>query len=615
MTDLNRSQLLWETSSARSLDQCFPQIPDWIDECTQRHHVCCENLLPESSTPLPKRLLRVPSNGDGEISLIRSEGMFGHYAALSHCWGGQSTLVTTESNIEKLMKGIELDLLPQNYQQAIALTRRLKISYLWIDSLCIIQDSDHDWKHQAAKMADIYSNAFITIAAASAHKANDGFFGNSTCPQQLAIEDLPGKVFVFGLQDYARIPNTALNNRGWVLQEWILSPRVIHFAEDQMYWECTSRFASQNKLLDFYLTHSENPEYAAVEEIYMSIRIRGAMTGRLRTWNKIYSIWSDLVEQYSRRLLTYKTDKFAALAGLTTSLSRRLNDIPLVGLWRADIHLGLLWSVESYESILSSVMRGPFSYKPPQWREALPDVPSWSWVSVDTPVYYNIRSTPKTLHRASLHIPLCEHHRELENHPSAQFSNSLEVIEITQKWADEQMTSKLTSTMLRARCRIRMVHGGHRGLHKCDICFVSTSNDYRDLSDRQTTFFGRGTQNTSAASAHEFMCIPPIVAVAEKQYPLTEVVALVDGQEMCPPRLRGRISLDRPLPEDENLCIIVILVTTELTSNGLEPFADHVIAVRQTGRYLNEFKRIGSGVFWTQHGIFKDVGFTDIDLV
>jgi Heterokaryon incompatibility protein (HET) len=97
----------------------------------------------------------------------------GKYVALSHCWGGNMPLKTTHGCLNAYMEKLPVSLQPQNFQDAMKITMELGVRYLWIDSLCIIQDSLQDWKHECTVMGDVYANASITISAAAAKNCDD----------------------------------------------------------------------------------------------------------------------------------------------------------------------------------------------------------------------------------------------------------------------------------------------------------------------------------------------------------------------------------------------------------------------------------------------------------
>ena len=151
-----------------------------------------------------------------------------------------------KDNIESFTDGMEISQVPKSLRDALKVAAKLKVHYLWIDSLCIIQDSTEDWQREAILMSDMYTNSWCNIAATKALDGRDGCFAERTLLDisQCVIEakwDLqPSQTnvcWIPDIWDYA-VDNQKLLQRTWVTQEMILSPRVLHFSEHQMFWEC-----------------------------------------------------------------------------------------------------------------------------------------------------------------------------------------------------------------------------------------------------------------------------------------------------------------------------------------------------------------------------------------
>lgn len=167
------------------------------------------------------------------------------YIVLSHRWGNVGNmpfLSTFHKNIQEFEQGIEVSELPRTFQDAIIVTRELGISYLWIDSLCIVQDDEKDWHDESQKMEHIYSSAYCTIAATCATSATDGFLKSRSerAYVTMRVNRLNEPFYVTEAIDDFRgdVEESALNQRGWVMQERALSNRTLYFAETQLYWEC-----------------------------------------------------------------------------------------------------------------------------------------------------------------------------------------------------------------------------------------------------------------------------------------------------------------------------------------------------------------------------------------
>jgi hypothetical protein len=151
-------------------DEAMQLARTWVDKCLQDHPRCIRS----SKQLLPSRVLDVEPFGSSDIRLCQTLGKEGEYATLSHCWGGVRDGITTSINLVERMSGFALSSLPKTFRDTIQITRKLGIQYLWIDSLCILQDSKEDWMVNCPKMAQIYANSVVTIAALWAKGDHDG---------------------------------------------------------------------------------------------------------------------------------------------------------------------------------------------------------------------------------------------------------------------------------------------------------------------------------------------------------------------------------------------------------------------------------------------------------
>ena len=241
----------------------------------------------------------------------------------------------------------------------------MNISYLWIDSLCIVQDSEEDWRNQSAKMAEIYANAFLTVAASASENATKGLF--RTPDPSFVGDPLPGHQGV-----YVRFTTDAdddtwpLLRRAWVFQELVLSPRVVHFGPNEMIWQCRNAVRSQSRKL------SRVPS-----------RSIGILRTTVRTTGKLQSedpdltyVWHVMVELYTRRSLTYGKDRLPAIAAIAKIMQTlRPDDEYMAGLWRSSLCVDMLWHLA----------RAPVRYTGNQLaavkRRMAGSIPTWSWAS------------------------------------------------------------------------------------------------------------------------------------------------------------------------------------------------------------------------------------------
>lgn len=275
---------------------------------------------------------------------------------------------------------------------------RLGIHHLWIDSLCIIQDDARDWKQESTKMNEIYENAFITIAATASSSCEEGI-RFSRQPAECMDETQP--FYVRRRADPESLLEEPLYQRGWTLQETVLSRRLVHFAKDQLYWSCRS------------VNHSEDEMYIVETSTLEELCSQPGVAA--------HNLWWSWLEDYSRRKLSMPQDKLPAIAGLTRKFQSLAKMTPAVGLWMEDIHHGLLWQPT----------------KPAA--RTLTDIPSWSWASVDGPVrllYHRAKGQPEDLHTQAVVKPQ----------------------ELTVRWEGEQFTSRISQASLRIKGRLKQAN-------------------------------------------------------------------------------------------------------------------------------------------------------------
>lgn len=319
---------------------------------------------------LPNRVLAI-GKSPNDIRLFESKNCAGRYACLSHCWGEQQLLKTTKQNLEAHLKSISWNTIPKTFQDAIRVAWHLDLEYLWIDSLCIIQGDADDWVRESSVMCDIYENAYITLAATSALNASVGLFlkdnGGSMEISGSVSPDTNFKLIMRRCYDHPSPHDTdiwPLFRRAWVLQERLLSPRVIHFNEHELVWECRQLTQCQC---------GESHELGKKEH-YQTIS-RPTLANLIQTWHNI-------VEFFCPLKATFESDKLPALSGLARQIARlRPQARYLAGLWSDSLETDLLW--HNYDSVGYLDLQSYSNSKPRWWR-----APSWSWASTNAKVVY-----------------------------------------------------------------------------------------------------------------------------------------------------------------------------------------------------------------------------------
>ena len=412
-------------------EPAFQWVYKWLSNCLRSHPECQKfNNLPY---PLPARVLDVGDEDGSEdpylyIPNFELNSQLYAYLTLSHRWGSSKMLTTTMENIEKRQTGIPLSEMPDTFRDAVIITRKLGIRYLWIDSLCIIQNSAADWEAEAAKMGNIYRHSLLTIAALSSTDSMSGcfaerkeFFGRP-CKLGLKVPEgvfgwRSGGVYVRlkqGEGDNAIFAERAkergpLDSRGWVLQERVLSTRILNYSSQELRWECISHECSESipEGLEQSKIPEDNPEGSAdygltglikaislkrrnTDFIHTIKRVIGGFTdpSNERELETFHFSWLLLIELYSRRQLTVEADKLVAMAGMVTEIQKVTRDVFLAGLWKRYFWKELLWSVKTSDTVVMGGILHDTPRGPPSHRLTILRLPTWSWVSVSGWIRY-----------------------------------------------------------------------------------------------------------------------------------------------------------------------------------------------------------------------------------
>ena len=353
---------------------------EWLSKCTSSNHSCPTQLQPES---YPARLLHL----DAEmVRLVETKDtkISDRYVTLSYCWGrNPQHLTLTTQNIDMLRRGIPSADLAKTFREAIQVTQSLGLKYLWIDALCILQSGEgcrEDWENHVVEMSTIYANCLLNIAVDHGESAQAGCFlardPDSIQPciveisstflkaeKGLREEKDPGQPEAYHLVDEdfwtQLLMKTPLLRRGWVHQERLLSPRILHFGR-QISWECSDLVACESFRAGLQ---------SIVDEPKITFSYHGTTPDQ----------WYGIIEAYATTSLTNPQDKLPAIAGIAKRVSvQRGNLAYAAGIFLQDLPGSLLWRHED---------QSPGGVVDPY------RAPSWSWASRDGGVFYYRLST------------------------------------------------------------------------------------------------------------------------------------------------------------------------------------------------------------------------------
>ncbi|KAL7619910.1 hypothetical protein AAE478_010457 [Parahypoxylon ruwenzoriense] len=353
-------------------DRGFGRAERWLRQCLE-HHSCGE----PGSVRYPKRLLDLRKDQIRLFETNRTNDCEAPYVCLSHCWGGPQyrRLTSKVTTIQNHMQGIAWDELPRTFQDAVTICRRMCVSYLWIDALCILQEfpgmSDEeakktraDFVEENSAMAGIYRNSYFTICASISTSMASGIFSTKEyVSHQIKVIDDSGNEAFFRIREKTSHtkPPTDLETRCWTYQEYLLPPRVLGFESFDISWRCKESHTCECGRI----TGAWNWPEQLAEQSRTPQDAREA-----KKW------WWRVLRFYTARNLTHEQDKLPALSGLAQVYQEATGDTYLAGLWKASLPHCLCW-YHTKESGRAPIRIG-ISCRPRAFR-----APSWSWASVD----------------------------------------------------------------------------------------------------------------------------------------------------------------------------------------------------------------------------------------
>ncbi|KAH8817197.1 heterokaryon incompatibility protein-domain-containing protein, partial [Xylogone sp. PMI_703] len=298
------------------------------------------------------------------------------YIALSYVWGATQKAYTTDTGnvmLHRTHGGLEKvrDALPEVIRDAIDLVRRLGYQYLWIDRLCIVQDSPRSWKLNAYNMDVIYGNAFLTICAADGDSTAGlrAMRPESHNADQLGATVQPGLSLLVTRPPEMHIRTSQWNERAWTFQERLLSKRCLIFANGRVYFQCRSTGMSEDIYADRKGAGWSLDLVNAPLQIFRQLDYRAI-------W-----VYMRCVRLYTERRLSKPRDILAAFNGMSNLMCDRM-ELPFIhGLPSSHFDIALLW-----EPVRNTKRR----QVPDPENSSLSalDFPSWSWAGWEGSVDY-----------------------------------------------------------------------------------------------------------------------------------------------------------------------------------------------------------------------------------
>ena len=328
----------------------------WLKGCLQD---CTCGSRSGDDPVLPTRLINLGekcASGAfiGKPFLFQTNNERGKYATLSYRWGQEQHFKTTHKTLKERYYSIPMEEMPQTFKDVVQLVRAMDLQYLWIDALCIIQDSKEDCEKELAKMSEIYSNSAVTVVTIGSFDVSHGCAPNRN---KLAMANCPvssiANILSESRNQFELLTEGPVHQRGWCLQEGEISSRLLFVGGSQLFWQCQRGSRRESNYEIFYDSNSRDSDADADVLIPESWPMRSRLfdNASVSNPNRVHGEWWNLIQSYTRRLLTFQSDKLPAISAMAqriTGIFEKEEDRPkpadyCCGLWRQELLPGLLW--------------------------------------------------------------------------------------------------------------------------------------------------------------------------------------------------------------------------------------------------------------------------------
>lgn len=316
--------------------------------CQQNHTACAR---PVSGFPT-LRVIDVGTVRDRTLRLVDTKTLAREpYISLSYCWGEGNVFQLKLENLEACYQSLPFESLPSTLRDAIELTRLLEIRYIWIDALCIVQDDPKEWESEALRMGQLYESAELCISALRAPSSTSGLFPNGTVWEGMKVKigDQDGRDFTLQPRYYKQSPalhgalqESRMASRGWIMQERVLSCRILHVGQDETFFECRHGIMGETGRLRIESMRDISP---------LTLDNLREILDNSSLDHKMYS-WYLLVHEYAKRDFTNEIDRLPAFDGIRQIFQSAIGSYSFYGLWETDIYHGLLWFKSSMSELL-----------------------------------------------------------------------------------------------------------------------------------------------------------------------------------------------------------------------------------------------------------------------
>jgi hypothetical protein len=418
----------------------------WVEHCETTHLKC--RVIKDSPIWRPTRLIHIgrrDSSSNPRLCLSDDIPFNVRYITLSHRWGQSVIFKLVESDLDTFRRALPLERLTNVSRDAMEFARHLDVEYIWIDFLCIIQDSHSDWVRESAMMGEIYKNSWFNISATGFPDGNFSLYVQrnpaTLQPRKFNLsfcdgdDRMPPQVWngnYYCMEEFwqADITEAHANTRGWILQERLLAPRILHFSSRQIMWECKELEACEVFLDGIPTLMNSGFKSAGLLEgpssihgVKLQVRQREAESDAKRKLHghieasvitgvegivvredrskddrenagdsheeggkekfdnseKIYFVllakWREITGAYNSKRLTRYEDKFVAIAALASEMQKLTNEEYIAGLWKRNFLHQLAWHVSYETTDMGRISRPPFY-----------QAPSWSWACLNASI-------------------------------------------------------------------------------------------------------------------------------------------------------------------------------------------------------------------------------------